>query len=328
MNDHLYKISTLFLLILFVTSIGTFAKPKNGNNRKSAKVTGSAVTTTYMDINNLIALQSNVGNSDYNRNSQNGTEFPNGSGKSIIFESGLVWGGLVGGVPNVGGSTYGSGLQPGPILSNGSAADPTDPKWSIYRIRPDVYPGGPAVDLSSESTLEGIPESDLETQYENDWLNWPAKGTQNDLGAPFTDVNKDGVYEPNIDIPGVPGADQTIFYVANDLDTTLTSGLYGSNPIGIELHATYWAYKSGGALGNMYFKKYTLINKGFQHINVSDMYISLWADPDLGYANDDYPGTDTTLNLIYTYNGQPVDVVYEPDTPPSVGFTLFRGSYS
>ena len=67
--------------------------------------------------------------------------------------------------------------------------------------------------------------------------------------------------KPTVDVPGVKGADQTIWFVANDLDAGATVFLYGTNPIGIEMQATIWAYAQTGALGNMFFRKYKLINK-------------------------------------------------------------------
>ena len=327
--------SILLFIIVTLLCAGIYSKDNNNGKRKPSKISFSQVANQRMDINNLNALESNTGFSDYNLNDGlEGTEFPKGSGKNIIFESGLLWGGFVqgdnSGQVRVGGSTYNTGLEPGPILSTGMPADPTDSKWSVYRVRPDVYPGGPAVDLSGEvaAYAEGgqtVTESQLRTQYESDWTNWPAHGTANDLGAPFTDVNGDGIYEPGTDIPGVPGADQTCYFVANDMDTLLTQSLYGTMPLGIELHATYWAYNQGGAPGNVYFKKYTLINKGFQHNQIDSMFISFWVDCDLGNASDDLVGTDTTLNLIYTYNGESTDAVYSPLTPPSVGFSLLEG---
>ena len=57
-------------------------------------------------------------------------------------------------------------------------------------------------------------------QYWADWNNWPAAE-----GAPYTDVNHDGVYEPGVDIPGLPGADQTKWMVMNDVNPTFTHEL-------------------------------------------------------------------------------------------------------
>lgn len=58
----------------------------------------------------------------------------------------------------------------------------------------------------------------------------------------------------------------------------------------------------------------------------TDVYISLWADVDLGYAGDDLAGCDTTLNLGYVYNSQERDDVYYPGSPPALGFSLLKGA--
>ena len=324
--------SILFLLPAAILARGD----GSGNKGKIQKTTaGQQIVTAAMDINNLNALQSNIGFSDYNPNSNlEGTIYPIGSGKNAIFEGGFLWGGYVNGDPQVrvGGSAYRSGLEPGPLLADGHPADPSDPRWSIYRVRRDVYPGGPDVDLSADAAAEAywnpgvtLTADQVRQQYEYDWTNWPAAGTANDLGAPFTDVNHDGKYEPDIDIPGVPGADQTIFYVANDEDASRTTYLYGTQPIGIELHVTMWAYRQTGALGNMYFKKWQIINKGYQKNTIDSMYVSYWSDVDLGFAGDDLVGCDTTLSLSFCYNGQPTDAVYAPLPPPAVGFDFFQG---
>jgi hypothetical protein len=330
-----FKYFAVFVLgIIFLLSGIINAANNNKAKRKMAKVYDGQVANQRMDINNLNALESNTGYSDYNLNSNlEGTEFPKGSGKNVVFEGGFLWGGFANwdtSQVRVGGSAYITGLEPGPILQNGMPADPTDSKWSIYRVRPDIYPGGPTVDLTSDvaAYAEGgqtVTAAELRAQYESDWTNWPAHGTANDLGAPFTDVNGDGIYEPGIDIPGVPGADQTCYFVANDLDTLQCQGLYGALPLGIELHVTYWAYAQQGALGDMYFKKWDLINKGYQKNVVDSMFVSYWTDVDLGSATDDLVGCDTTLSLQYTYNGEATDAVFAPLPPPADGFAFFQG---
>ena len=318
---------TFFIILL---AFNVHAKMKSDSKKSNNKTSSDQIAITYLDINNIKTLQGNNGFSDFNLDSNlGGLEWPKGSGFTPVFVSGFLWGGYVQGDPQVrvGGSAYLSGLQPGPILSDGQAANPSDPKWRIYRVRSDVYPGSPAVDLSSEAQIENTTQEDLLMQYETNWTEWPAAGTLNNLGAPFDDVNHDGIYEPDIDIPGIPGADQTLYFVANDQDSTLTKSLYGTLPMGIELHATYWAYAQAGELGDMYFKKYTLINKGYQHNTIDSMFVSFWADPNIGYFGDDYVGTDNINppNLIYAYNGEPIDPLYHQDVPPSVGFALLKG---
>ncbi len=316
-------VGILFLLPAAASAIGN-GKEKN---RTVAKTTSGQVATTAIDINNIYSLEQNNGFSDFNPNSNlEGAQYPKGSGKNFVFTAGFLWGGFVPGdnQVRVGGSAYISGLEPGPIINGqGAPGANSDVRWSIYRVRPDVYPGGPSVDLSGDAAVEGMSASAIRAQYESDWTNWPAAGTANDLGAPFTDVNGDGKYEPGTDIPGVPGADQTVYYVANDQDGSLTNGLYGAKPLGIEVHVTFWAYAQQGALGNMYFKKWDIINKG--QTPIDSMFVSYWTDVDLGYAGDDLVGCDTTLSLQFTYNGQASDAVYAPLPPPADGFDFFQG---
>ncbi len=338
MLDKKFKyILILGLNILFLFPAFISAKDTGQKKGKLLKTTdGTQRTIAAMNINNLNALQSNVGYSDYNPNSNlEGTIYPKGTGRNAIFESGFLWGAYANGDTSqvyVGGSAYGSGLQPGPIKSDGHAEDPTDPRWSIYRVRPDVYPGGPDIDLSGDAAATSywnpsVPVSadQVRQQYVDDWNNWPAAGTANDLGAPFTDKNNDGIYEPDVDIPGVPGADQTIYYVANDEDPSLGAGLYGAPPLGLEVHVTIWAYAQQGAFGNSYFKKYQLINKGYQKYTLDSMYVTWWADIDMGSSSDDLVGNDTTLSLTYVYNGQSTDATYQPLPPPAVGSDFFQG---
>ena len=64
-------------------------------------------------------------------------------------------------------------------------------------------------------------------QYENDWTYWPA-----DKGAPYQDVNSDGIYDPEIDVPGYPGADQTLWYVANAADSDVTKTPFSNASVG------------------------------------------------------------------------------------------------
>ena len=241
------------------------------------------ITYTKLNINNISTYYYNNGDTDLNPGYNSGFEFPKNSGKTAIFESGLVWGTKIAGdtIPRVCGSTYGSGLQPGIIQADGKAADPSNPKYRIYRVRPDVYPGGPHVDLSAEAKEEGTTEQQLRTHYEGTG-HWPA-----DSGAPYVDKNNNGVYDPAVDIPGVKGAGQTLWYVANDLDSVMAKKLYGTSSIGMEMQVTAWAYNREGALGNTEFRKFKLINKSKPAISSAgitydSMYVSYWSDPDFG----------------------------------------------
>jgi hypothetical protein len=216
-------------MVFLVTGIRAEGESKG----KAAKVTGTPVRT-YLNINNLSTQIYNDGNSDIDPSGNSGLIYPKGSNKGAVFESGFIWGALVPGdpQPRVGGSTYRQGLQPGAVV-NGTPEDPNAPNVRIYRVRPDVFPGGPSVDLNSAAQDEGSTAAALRAQYEADWTNWPAQ-----FGAPYEDVDGNGSYNPATDIPGVPGADQTIWFVANDFDAGKTVFLYGAQPLGIEMQAT------------------------------------------------------------------------------------------
>jgi hypothetical protein len=307
-----------FYILILVTSTILFAQPDKYNKIKSPD---GIPSYTYLNINNISTVFINNGISDNFPNEyKGGFVYPKGSKKIAVYVSGLIWGAFVEGDPQVrvGGSTYLSGLQGGKILSLGVEEDPEAEHVRIYRVCPDVYPGGPSINLSVEAIDEGKTEEEVRTQYELDWIEWRAID-----GAPFTDMDGDGVYNPDIDIPGIPDAGQTIWFVANDQSPQLTSQLYGSLPLGIEYQATYWAYKTNSYLDNIIFRKYILINKSNTTFN--DMYISMWSDTDIGDLSDDYAGCDTLLDMMYSYNADEIDKTYEPYPPPAVGFSLLDG---
>jgi hypothetical protein len=293
------------------------------DRRGIMKVTGTPVRT-YLNINNVSTVFKNDGISDIDAQEANsGFVFPKGSRKTAVFQSGFLWGGIISGEVRVGGSAYRTGLQGGRILPDGSPADPDAPDSRIFRVRADVSPYEDLKDkvsdsFSSEVSDEGGSADGIRAQYEKDWNEWPAS-----QGAPYKDVDHNGSYDPTIDIPGVPGADQTIWFVCNDLNSGLTTNLAGSNPMGIELQVTAWAYNQTGALGNMLFRKYTMINKGTNTID--SMYVSQFSDIDDGNSTDDFAGCDTTTSLGFVYNGFSSDATYAPLPPPAVGFDFFQG---
>ena len=313
-------VSLVLLSTVAMTTAVSAESKKNGGKGKDSpvpsKVTGEPVVT-YININNISTVLRSNGTADINvQQTNSGFVYPKGSGKTAIYESGFLWGAKVGAdpQPRVGGSSYSSGLQPGKILSPGVAEDPNLAKNRIYRVRPDYKTG----DLTSEIADEGKSASEIRAQYETDWNQWPAAD-----GAPYKDVDSNGVYDPTVDIPGVPGADQTVWFVANDQNPTNVANLYGAQPLGIECQFTVWGYSQQGSLGNMIFKSYKMINKS--NNTFDSMYVAQWADPDLGNATDDFAGCDTSLSLGYIYNASNSDATYNELPPPAAGFDFFQG---
>jgi hypothetical protein len=334
----------LILLFLLIAASSFAGAPKNSKSLLSPASTATANVYRPILINNVFNYYGNNGDGSYNRLSvdNEGFEFPKGEGKTTMFEDGIVWGAKQRDTAKVGGSVYRHGLQAGPIVANGTVSTPPvpdDPNISanrIYRVRRDMKPMSGVSDpndpkaasqfsilLNEEVPLidryESVTAAGLLQQYWEDWNNWPAA-----QGAPYTDVDHNGLYEPTVDIPGPPLADQTLWYVANDLDPSKVSSLCGSAPIGLEMQRTCWAYKRVGALGNTVFSTTRIINKSAYPLD--SVFIVQWADPDLGWPTDDYIGCDTTRGLGFVYNGPATDWVYG-SAPPAVGYLLLHGPW-
>ncbi|MBU2493871.1 MAG: T9SS type A sorting domain-containing protein [Bacteroidetes bacterium] len=303
-----YKNSIVFLFLISLVSILNAEGDQRYRQKKLYKSNGQPQYTLF-NINNISTFIKNDGEADIHFNGNSGFEYPKGSNKHLFFQSGFLYGGIIDGQIRVGGATYNQGQVPGRIISEGIAEDPELPHVRIYRVRKDY----------NTAVLNGelVSAREARDQYEKDWNEWPAV-----YGAPFEDKNLNGIYEPSIDIPGVPGADQTIWFVCNDIDPIVSKVLYGSPPIGIEMQMTAWGYKGNEVLANTLFKKYLLINKSGKYIN--DMYVTMWSDPDVGDATEDFVGCDTTINLAYVYNGDDYDATYGEQIP-AAGFRLLQG---
>ncbi len=283
-------------------------------NKSAQKKSLTNSQRTQFNINNISTWVYANGGQDNRPDGNSGFIFPKGSGNAAIYESGLVWGARFDGKVHVSGSTYAQGLLPGRILDDGTPQNPEDESARIYRVRPDYS----YADLSSEVRDEKISYQEVYNNYEKDWNEWPAE-----WGAPFNDIDNNGIYNPSVDIPGVPGAHQTLWYVANDLDVETCRGLYGADPMKVEFQVTVWGYNMPQSIyDNVMFKKYKLINKN--DVDIDSMYISQWADIDIGDAGDDFAGCDTLLNLMYCYNGDDDDGTYG-FLIPAIGFQLLQG---
>ncbi len=326
----------LKFVTIFVVSNYLFAKNDNINNlNQDNYVSTTQVTRTMSNISNWGYWINYDGKSGNAPNSSSGGIYPRGTA-GVIYQDGFVWGGKIdttgdgiGDDVRVGGQTYNIGTQPGWINDDGSPADITDSRVKVYRIRSDwidLYSNDvrqDAMELNELSSLNDVTWNmidDIIDQYREDWNEWPV-----DLGAPWVDMNNNGVYDSYIDIAGIAGADQVIWLVVNDLDSIRTLGLYGSLPIGLELQITIWAYEDYSRLGQAIFKRYKLINKSNNFIE--DMYVSQWSDPDLGDYGDDFCGCDTVLSIGYAYNGNEIDSKYNAFglVPAAVGYDFLQG---
>ncbi|MBK7379524.1 MAG: T9SS type A sorting domain-containing protein [Ignavibacteriales bacterium] len=260
--------------------------------------------TDYISTNEIFMWIGNNGMGSHDpRTDGSGFYWPGGDSATIsaIFEDGLVWGGKVNGEIRVNGNTYRQGLQPGKILEDGTADNPLSTQSKIFKIRKD---------------WQSLPEGNLKDRLEYDYDHWPIEA-----GAPWDDVNEDGVYTPGFDKPKFNG-DETLFYVANDLDTATSRFAYGSDPIGLEFQTTVFGF-SREDLKDVVFKKYRVINKS--NSDIEDMYFTYFADVDLGFAGDDYEGFDSSYNMAYCFNGDNDDEYFYGSAPPAVGHMIVQG---
>ncbi|MCK7526140.1 MAG: hypothetical protein MZV64_55300 [Ignavibacteriales bacterium] len=111
---------------------------------------------------------------------------------------------------------------------------------------------------------------ELRDQYAKDWAEWPANE-----GALYEDVDGDGSYNPEIDIPGIPGAAQTIFIKYDDR-VSESQLWFSANRFGNSTHLLGICI-SPGALGNVIFQKVDMVYKGTQtsaaNSRIDSMYI-------------------------------------------------------
>jgi len=259
----------------------------------------------YIAVNECFMWVSNNGSGSHDpRTDGSGFYWPGGENAKIpaIFQDGLLFGGKYSDEIRVNGNTHRQGLQAGKILEDGTPDDPSKEKYRVYKIRRD---------------WEKIPPGPKRNAYEKDYLEWPVED-----GAPWIDKNNDGIYTVGIDEPEITG-DEMLWYVSNDMDPARSTFTYGTLPMGLEFQVKVFGYKRTGDLGDMLFKNYRVMHKGTTTIR--DMYISYWSDTDMGDANDDYTGCDTTLSIGYTWNGDNDDAGWYNDKPPALGYKYFQG---
>ncbi|HCY76627.1 MAG TPA: hypothetical protein DHV28_11975 [Ignavibacteriales bacterium] len=315
-------LSLIIILIFFFVLPNNLLAGYKGNEEENGKKPVLQKTLvnpsqSLLNINNATMWVAEDGFHDWVVASGWSGAFPNGTTVGAIFTEGIVWGGLVsdGSSPTVrvNGNTYGTGCSR---------------ITRLYRVRPDYLEGDLASDAAS---FNQIPIGDvtdaniqsLRNQYAIDWDEWPVNE-----GAPFEDVNNNGTYEPGEDIPGIPGASQTLFIKYND---ALSASNYGSPPIGLEVSETFWAYAASGPLANVIYKKVNIVYKGTattpNNARIDSMYIVQWADPDVGNSTDDFAGCDTTLNMGYAYSSGSSDATYAGLglAPPAVGYDFLQG---
>ena len=161
-----------------------------------------------------------------------------------------------------------------------------------------------------------------------DWINAVS------LGADFYDGNKDGIYNPadlngnNIwdsseDKPALIG-DEMTWCVYNDKVIAGQRRFSTVTSKGIEIQQTVAAYATSQTpLATTIFIRYRLTNTGTVVNKLDSVIFAMYADPDLGDANDDLIGCDTLLSSGFVYNSG-IDTEYGSN-PPSFYMKYLQG---
>lgn len=311
-----------FLLVLTI-ALGLIVpvRAKEGPQGKTPRTTfnkGSVGSCTvgnaaeYLDINNVKGRIFNTGGLFFKDTDE--YYVPKAALKKPLFASGIWIGGKVGDELRVAGTQYRNWeFWPGPLNDDGSAPADCSLYDDIYKVSKD--------DISAYER-GGAPTNDL--------ANWPYQ-----LGAPV--FNGDGIvgnYDlaggdrpafPGQNAQGKGGADQMLWWVMNDVGNQHNAS--ATPPIGLEVRVTAFAFRQAGDVGNMTFYKYDMTYKGTSPFD--DVYMSIFSDPDLGDAGDDYIGADTTLGLGFVWNADNADGSGAAPSygtpPPALGYDFFQG---
>ena len=232
-------------------------------------------------------------------------EIPKSGGKHAIFNASMWLGGKVNGeLRGAGNLSYGVGpyeYWPGPVIAVSQGQDCAQYD-RIYKI--------------SRTDLTMLDQGKLPSA---DVAEWPWQ-----FGAPV--VDGDGIpgnYDLSTgDRPELLG-DQSLFWIMNDIGNIHETT--ESEPLGVEVHVTAFSTTNRSRLHfpNTTYYRYRIINQSQE--SITEAYFGLYMDVDLGNFDDDYLGSDSTLNLAYSYNADNDD---DEDrggygaAPPAVGFNI------
>ena len=269
----------------------------------------------FLDVNNVRARIVNTGGLFY-RGEPHVYEVPKGSGSNAIFASGIWLAGQVGGQLRASASRYGEWeLWAGPLDDTGNPPVDCVVFDRVYKVSRDNV-------ADYEATGSAIP----------DLADWPTG-----LGAPTVDADGNEVNlldQPLasrvgrvIDLgagerPAILG-DMSVWMVMNDRGNIHNST--DAPPIGIEVHLHAFAFNTAGALGDATFYKYNIFYKG--DVPLTETYMGIFSDPDLGDFDDDWIGSDTLLGVGFVYNSDNEDGGGEGygTPPPAAGYDFLQG---
>ncbi|HRE41975.1 MAG TPA: T9SS type A sorting domain-containing protein [Ignavibacteria bacterium] len=247
------------------------------------------------NINVFVSNKGIIGNNNSQGGQRPGFEYPANSNKYCSFSSGLNISAYFQNELRMISTSYIGEFKPG-YTENGIFK--SDSRFKFYKVKKTDYPG-------------------ISWDYDNWHLMIP-------FGAPFHDINNNGIYEPSIDKPGIKNAEETIFIALTDSDSSshnFGEGFGGgTKPLFCDLGLTLWTYNTP-LLQNVVFIKHKFTNKS--SVVWQDTQFGYFNDSDVGDANDDFTGVDSVLKFSYTYNSKNNDSDYGI-APPSFGLMFLK----
>jgi hypothetical protein len=290
----------LFLILLSTNlSYGQFNTATINHNNIAADVTDAGILFNYPS------------------STEAGYEFPKGSGKHLLYSAGFWLGGkdLSGQLrTSVTHFTPNLDIFPGPYSSTGDYGSAG--YSSAY---------GNSIWFVSKNEIDDHILNFGQIGYvtPNSILSWPGNGDisigVSDILAPFIDLNGNNIYEPSLgEYPNIRG-DMATYIIMND-DAQTHSGTI-TPALEIELHLMVYQFSTSNYLNDITFINTRIFNRGNE--SYSNFKCSLFSDGDVGGYDDDYFGSDSTLNMMYTYNGDSNDLTTLVSgyglNPPAVG---------
>jgi hypothetical protein len=281
----IFTISFTVITAFLVLSFAYFDDPKNSFQLSSSEI--MITSQKQMDGNNIRTWYRN--NGSFNRDPVTGNagfEWPKGAGPwfTVRYASGIWIGAKVNDSLRIAVAEYDYEYLSGYIDDNGNPQGRHDPDYRVYVIN------------------KGDTISD-------DYHNWP--------------INQ-GAYVDQNGKPVLIG-EQSMWMVFTDGYPEAHSNNAGSTrPLKAQILCYNWCFNFGySSLNNVVFSEYRIINRSSS--TWDSTFIALWTDDDIGSnASNDASGSDSTINLGYTYNFGQTSPPYGA-LPPAVGFVILDG---
>jgi hypothetical protein len=284
-------------MILF----SSFIEARETKNKTSRYFGASSLPTDYeeFNVNRWTIDTANDGRLVVNNVRGIGGEWRN-TGVFLVYANSWWFAGQVNGDLKVVGNEFSADMAVGPY-----GGDPNDPMNRTFNVKKSML----ADPLSFP-----------------DFQEWPVE-----MGAPWVDVDGDGVYSPlpaGTDHPEFIG-DQVIWSIQND-GVASKKAISSGSPTNIEVRTTMFGFDRPDSFGDIVFVKHDLRNPTSD--NITDAYLGVWVDPDngkydAGPSGGDLIGVDPELSLGYCYNDgdDPEWTATDYGPGPAVGYDFFQG---